>query len=70
MWIWQHDKRTDDDKIILNCVRKLTKNKSEKEAGKAQALKKLGHTLYSKFILANKFIHQLSVMIGTDVYSK
>ncbi len=25
-WIWQHDKRTDDYKIILNCVRKLMKN--------------------------------------------
>jgi len=21
VWIWQHDKRTDDYKIILNCVR-------------------------------------------------
>ncbi len=34
--IWQHDKRTDDYKIILNCARKLMKNKSEKEAGKGQ----------------------------------
>ncbi len=34
VWIWQPDKRTDDYKIILNCVRKLTKHKSEKEAGK------------------------------------
>ncbi len=34
VWIWQHDKRTDDYKIIFNCVRKLMKNKSEKEAGK------------------------------------
>jgi hypothetical protein len=32
--IWQHDKGTDDYKIILNCVRKWMKNKSEKEAGK------------------------------------
>ncbi len=32
--IWQHDKRTDDYKIVLNCVRKSMKNKSEKEAGK------------------------------------
>jgi hypothetical protein len=28
VWIWQHDK------IILNCVRKMMKNKSDKEAGK------------------------------------
>ncbi len=34
VWIWQYDKRTDDYKIILNCVRKLMKTKSEKEAGK------------------------------------
>jgi hypothetical protein len=33
MWIWQYDKRTDDNKI-LNCVRKLMKNKLEKEVGK------------------------------------
>jgi hypothetical protein len=25
--IWQHDKRTDDNKIILDCVRKMMKNK-------------------------------------------
>jgi hypothetical protein len=30
-WIWQHDKSTDDYKIILNCARKLMKNQSEKE---------------------------------------
>ncbi len=30
--IWQHDKRTDDYKIILNCLRKMMKNKTEKEA--------------------------------------
>jgi hypothetical protein len=36
VWIWQHDKRsrTDDYKIILNFVRKMMKNKSEKEAAK------------------------------------
>jgi hypothetical protein len=39
--IWQHDKRTDGSKIILNCVRKLMKNKSEKEAGKGPDLKML-----------------------------
>jgi len=32
--IWQRDKRTDDYKIILNCARKLMKNKGEKEAGR------------------------------------
>ena len=41
VWIWQHDKRTDDDnKIILNCVRKLMKNKSEKEARRPKLKKK------------------------------
>jgi hypothetical protein len=39
-WIWQHDKRTYENKIILNCVRKLMKNKLEKEAEKSQNLKK------------------------------
>ncbi len=34
MWIWEHDNRTDDYKIILNCVLKLVKNKLEKMAGK------------------------------------
>jgi hypothetical protein len=34
VWIWQHDKRTDDCKIILNCVRKLMKIKSDKDARK------------------------------------
>jgi len=36
----QHDKRSDDYKIILNCVRKLMKNKSEKEARSAKLFKK------------------------------
>jgi hypothetical protein len=27
VWIGQHDRGTDDYKIILNCVRKLMKNK-------------------------------------------
>jgi hypothetical protein len=40
VWIWQHDKRTDHYKIILNCVRKLMKNKSEKEARKGPSFKK------------------------------
>jgi hypothetical protein len=41
VWIWQHDKRTDDYKKVLDCIRKLMKNKSEKEAGKGPSLKKL-----------------------------
>jgi hypothetical protein len=41
VWIWQHDKRTDDYKIILNCVRNLMKNKSEKEARKGPSFKKI-----------------------------
>ncbi len=40
VWIWQHDKRIDDYKIILNCVRKLMKNKSEKEVAKGSKLNK------------------------------
>ncbi len=32
--IWQHGKKTDDYKIILNCVTKLMKNNTNKEAGK------------------------------------
>jgi hypothetical protein len=40
VWIWQHDKRTDDCKIILNCVRKLMKDKSDKDAGKGPNLLK------------------------------
>jgi hypothetical protein len=39
MWIWQYEKRTDDNKI-LNCVRKLMKNKLEKEVGKGPNLLK------------------------------
>jgi hypothetical protein len=37
VWIWLHDKRTDDYKIILNYVGKLMKNK---EAGKGPNFKK------------------------------
>jgi hypothetical protein len=41
VWIWQHDKRTDDYKIILNCVRKIDEKINEKKRpGKAQTLKK------------------------------
>ncbi len=45
VWIWQHDKRTDDYKIILNCVRKLIKNKLEKEGGNGPSFKKT-HLIY------------------------
>jgi hypothetical protein len=38
--ICQHGKRTDDYKIILNCVTKLMKNNMNKEAGKGPNLKK------------------------------
>ncbi len=34
--ISQHDKGTDDYKIILNFVRKMMKNEREKRLGKAQ----------------------------------
>ncbi len=38
VWIWQHDKRTDDYKIILNCVRKIDEKINEKKRlGKAEA---------------------------------
>jgi hypothetical protein len=39
--MWQQDKRTGDYKIILNCVRKLMKNKKneKKRVGKAQTFK-------------------------------
>jgi hypothetical protein len=43
VWIWQHDKRTDDidNKIILKCVRKLMKTKNErKRAGQSPKVKK------------------------------
>ncbi len=41
VWIWQHDKGTDDYKITLNCVRKFMKNKSEKVAEKGPSFKKM-----------------------------
>ncbi len=37
VWIWQHDKKTDDNKIILNFVKKFIKNimrKIESRKGK------------------------------------
>ncbi len=39
VWIWQHDKRTDDYKIILNYVRKLMKINQKKRPEKAIDLK-------------------------------
>jgi hypothetical protein len=39
VWIWQHDERTHNYKIILNCVRKLMKNKLYKEARKGASFK-------------------------------
>ncbi len=49
MWIWKYDKRTDDSKIILNCVRKLMKDK-EKEARK-------GSNLIKHICVKMKLIH-------------
>ncbi len=33
MWIWHHDKRTDDYKIILNCIRRLMKKLKMRKSG-------------------------------------
>ncbi len=41
VWIWQHYKRTDDYKIILNLCKKFYGEKSEKEAGKGPIKKVL-----------------------------
>jgi hypothetical protein len=40
VWKLQNDKRTDDNKVILNCERILMKNKEQKEAGKGPNFKK------------------------------
>jgi hypothetical protein len=40
VWVWMHDKRTDDYKIILNCVTKLMKNKNEKKMLRKVQIKK------------------------------
>jgi hypothetical protein len=47
VWIWEHNKRTDDNKIILNCVKKLMKNKfkNEKKAGKDPNFFKINFSL-------------------------
>ncbi len=36
VWIWLQGKRTDDYKMIMNCVRKLVKIDEKKRQGKAQ----------------------------------
>ncbi len=41
VWIWQHDKGTDDDKIILNCVRKLMKKREKEKKRKGPNFKKV-----------------------------
>jgi hypothetical protein len=46
VWIWQHDKKTDDNKIILKYIRKLIlKINEEKRPGKVQTKKKNINTL-------------------------
>jgi hypothetical protein len=38
VWIWQHDKRTDDYKVILNLCKKIDeKYNQNKRLGKVQA---------------------------------
>ncbi len=39
-WIWQHDKRVDDNKIIFNCSKKNDKNKIIKRGRERPKLKK------------------------------
>jgi hypothetical protein len=51
VWIWQHDKRIDDYKVILNCVRKLMKNYEKKEDGKGpNFLKAILHMVWQGFL--------------------
>jgi hypothetical protein len=38
VWIWQHDKRAEDNQIILNCVRKLNKRGWERHRVKKVVL--------------------------------
>ncbi len=47
VWIWQHDKRTDDNKIILNLCKKIDEIflNQKKRPGKAQSSKKVGNKL-------------------------
>ncbi len=62
VWIWQHNKGTDDYKITLNCVRKFMKNKSEKEAEKGPSFKKL--TLVVVHLHYGKIRAELSVFLN------
>jgi hypothetical protein len=40
-WVWQHGKRSnDDDKMILNCMKKLMKNTTRKRRRERPKLKK------------------------------
>ncbi len=60
VWIRQHDKQTDDYKIILNCVRKLMKNKSEKEARKGlERITRCKLTIISESAICKKFLGQI-----------
>jgi hypothetical protein len=43
---WQNDRRADYYKIILDCVQKLIKNKSEKEVGKGSNFKMYHHHIW------------------------
>jgi len=69
VWIWQHDKRTDDYKIILNCVRKFMKNKSEKESEKGPSFKKVDGTFFwhSKHYFCNSHQHNYFLQTGQAV---
>jgi hypothetical protein len=40
VWMWQHDKRTDDYKIILNCVRKIDEKNQKNRLENAKAFYK------------------------------
>jgi hypothetical protein len=41
VWIWKHDKRMVEYKIMLNCVRKLMKNYIRKRGPKGLIFKKI-----------------------------
>jgi len=60
LWIWQHVKRTDDYKIVLNCVIKFMKNKSEKEAGKGPSFKKK-HLLPTQILMGDVYRKDISL---------
>jgi hypothetical protein len=50
VWVWQHGKRTDNYKIILNCVRKLMKNKRENMLRKGPNFFKSKTLFHSEYI--------------------